>query len=88
VTTNDNFMGRTDRRKALMKGPTIRRGARVGGGAILCPGIEVGEEAFVGAGAVVVADVPARKLVVGVPARVLRDVPADELLDAHDPPTA
>jgi acetyltransferase-like isoleucine patch superfamily enzyme len=81
VTTNDNFMGRTERRKELMKGPTIRRGARVGGGAILCPGIEVGEEAFVGAGAVVTKDVPARKLVVGNPARVLRDVPDDELLE-------
>ena len=42
-----------------MKGPTIRRGARVGGGAILCPGVEIGEEAFVGAGAVVTKDVPA-----------------------------
>jgi acetyltransferase-like isoleucine patch superfamily enzyme len=80
VTTNDNFMGRTEKRKALMKGPTIRRGARVGGGAILLPGIEVGEEAFVGAGAVVTKDVPARKLVVGSPARVLRDVPEEELL--------
>ena len=48
VTTNDNFMGRTERRHELMKGPTIRRGARVGGGAVLCPGIEIGEEAFVG----------------------------------------
>ena len=80
VTTNDNFMGRTERRLELMKGPMIRRGARVGGGAILCPGIEVGEEAFVGAGAVVTKDVPARKVVVGSPARVLRDVPSDELL--------
>ena len=79
VTTNDNFMGRTEKRRALMKGPTIRRGARVGGGAILCPGIEIGEEAFVGAGAVVTKDVPARKLVVGSPARVLRDVDPDEL---------
>jgi acetyltransferase-like isoleucine patch superfamily enzyme len=79
VTTNDNFMGRTERRKSLMKGPTIRRGARVGGGAILLPGIEVGEEAFVGAGAVVTKDVPPRKLVVGSPARVLRDVAEDEL---------
>src|SRR6187455_1234201 len=83
VTTNDNFMGRTEKRHDAIKGPTIRRGARVGGGAILCPGIEVGEEAFVGAGAVVTKDVPARKLVVGNPARVLRDVPADELLDAQ-----
>ncbi|MEX0673618.1 MAG: DapH/DapD/GlmU-related protein [Gaiellaceae bacterium] len=80
VTTNDNFMGRTERRHEQMKGPTIRRGARVGGGAILLPGVEIGEEAFVGAGAVVTKDVPPRKVVVGSPARVLRDVPEDELL--------
>ena len=81
VTTNDNYMGRTEQRHALIKGPTIRRGARIGGGAILCPGIEIGEEAFVGAGAVVTKDVPPRVVVVGSPARVLRDVPAEELLD-------
>ena len=81
VTTNDNFMGRTEQRHSLMKGPTIRRGARVGGGAVLCPGIEIGEEAFVGAGAVVVRDVPPRVVVVGNPARELRAVPPEELLD-------
>jgi len=81
VTTNDNFMGRTERRHELIKGPTIRRGARVGGGAILCPAVEIGEEAFVGAGSVVVKDVPPRKLVVGNPARVLRDVADEELLE-------
>jgi acetyltransferase-like isoleucine patch superfamily enzyme len=79
VTTNDNFMGRTEQRKALMRGPTIRRGARIGGGAILCPGVEVGEEAFVGAGAVVTKDVPPGVVVVGSPARVLRDVAPEEL---------
>jgi acetyltransferase-like isoleucine patch superfamily enzyme len=79
-TTNDNFMGRTEQRHSFVKGPTIRRGARVGGGAVLCPGVEIGEEAFVGAGAVVVRDVPPRVVVVGNPARVLRDVPEDELL--------
>jgi acetyltransferase-like isoleucine patch superfamily enzyme len=81
VTTNDNFMGRTEKRHGLVKGPTIRHGARIGGGAILCPGVEIGEEAYVGAGAVVVRDVPPRAVVVGNPARVLRDVPPDELLE-------
>jgi UDP-2-acetamido-3-amino-2,3-dideoxy-glucuronate N-acetyltransferase len=80
VTTNDNFMGRTERRISMRGGPTIRRGARIGGGAILLPGIEIGEEAFVGAGAVVLRDVPARAVVVGSPARYLREVPDDELL--------
>ena len=79
-TSNDNFMGRTERRHALRKGPTIRRGARVGVGAVLCPAVEIGEEAFVGAGTVVVKDVPPRVVVVGNPARVLRDVPPDELV--------
>jgi acetyltransferase-like isoleucine patch superfamily enzyme len=84
VTSNDNFMGRTERRRALVAGPTIRRGARVGAGAVLCPGVEIGEEAFVGAGAVVTRDVAPRMVVVGNPARVLRAVPDDELLE---PPT-
>lgn len=82
VTTNDNFMGRTEERRALMRGPTIRRGARIGGGAVLLPGIEIGEEAFVGAGAVVLRDVPARAVFVGNPARQIREVPPEELLDA------
>jgi acetyltransferase-like isoleucine patch superfamily enzyme len=81
VTTNDNFMGRTEQRHVLMKGPTIRRGARIGGGAVLCPGIEIGEEAFVGAGAVVTKDVPPGVVVVGNPARILRRVSEDELLE-------
>jgi acetyltransferase-like isoleucine patch superfamily enzyme len=81
VTTNDNFMGRTERRHGLIKGPTIRRGARIGGGAILLPGVEIGEDAFVGAGAVVTKDVQARMVVVGNPARVMRGVPEDELLE-------
>jgi len=79
VTTNDNFMGRTEQRHELMKGPTIRRGARVGGGAVLCPGVEIGEEAFVGAGAVVTKDVPPRVVVYGNPAQVQRVVPEPEL---------
>jgi acetyltransferase-like isoleucine patch superfamily enzyme len=80
-TTNDNFMGRTEKRHALIRGATIRRGARVGGGVVLCPGIEVGEEAFIAAGAVVTGDAPARKVLMGVPARVVRDVNEDELLE-------
>src|SRR6516164_11079518 len=78
VTSNDNFMGRTERRHELIKGPTIRRGARIGGGAVLLPGLEIGEEAFVGAGAVVTRSVEPRMLVVGNPARVMRAVAEDE----------
>ena len=75
TTTNDNFMGRTEERHALIKGAIIRRGARVGGGVVILPGIEIGAEAFVAAGALVTRDVPAGKLVAGLPAQVWRDVP-------------
>jgi acetyltransferase-like isoleucine patch superfamily enzyme len=83
TTTNDNFMGRTERRHELRRGPTIRRGARIGGAAVLCPAVEIGEEAYVGAGAVVVRDVPARAVVVGNPARQIREVATEELLAEH-----
>lgn len=48
----------------------VRRGASIGAGAIILPGVEIGENAMVGAGAVVVRDVPADTTVVGNPARV------------------
>lgn len=80
TTTNDNFMGRTDARHSLIKGAIIRRGARVGGGVVILPGIEIGAEAFVAAGALVTRDVPAGKLVAGLPAQVWRDVPPEEMV--------
>ncbi len=84
TTTNDNFMGRTERRFELKKGPHIKRGARVGGNSILLPGVTIGEDAFVAAGSIVTRDVPARKLVMGIPAKVVRDVPDDELLKIEE----
>jgi len=57
-----------------MRGPTIKRAARVGINATLLPEIVVGEAALVGAGAVVTRDVPARAVVVGNPARVVGSV--------------
>jgi len=80
LTTNDNTMARHDESYEL-RGATLRRACRVGAGALLLPGIEVGEEAFVAAGAVVTRDVPARALVIGVPARVVRDVADEDLLE-------
>jgi UDP-2-acetamido-3-amino-2,3-dideoxy-glucuronate N-acetyltransferase len=80
MTTNDDKMGRLDR-GAPLHGATLRRACRVGGGAVLLPGVEIGEEAFVAAGSVVTSDVPARKVVMGVPARMVRDVPDEDLLE-------
>jgi acetyltransferase-like isoleucine patch superfamily enzyme len=80
-TTNDNYMGRTQERFKYRKGPTIRHGARVGANTTLLPGIEIGREAYVAAGAVVTRDVPPATLVMGVPARPLRSVPEREWAD-------
>jgi UDP-2-acetamido-3-amino-2,3-dideoxy-glucuronate N-acetyltransferase len=52
----------------------VKRGASIGSGAVVMCGVTVGEDALVGAGAVVIHDVPDRAIVVGVPARVARDV--------------
>jgi UDP-2-acetamido-3-amino-2,3-dideoxy-glucuronate N-acetyltransferase len=80
-TFNDNTMGRHEKGLALM-GATLRRACRVGGGALILPGIEVGEEAFVATGSVVTRDVPARTLVMGSPARAVREVADEELIEA------
>jgi acetyltransferase-like isoleucine patch superfamily enzyme len=54
----------------------IGRGASIGSGAIILCGVTIGEEALVGAGAVVTHDVPAHAVVVGIPARVVREMPS------------
>lgn len=77
MTTNDQTMARPG---DDLRGATIRRACRIGCGAVLLPGVEVGEEAFVAAAAVVTRDVPPRTVVMGSPARVMRDVPERELL--------
>jgi acetyltransferase-like isoleucine patch superfamily enzyme len=79
-TYNDNTMGRHPRGKGVI-GATLRRACRVGGGARILPGVEVGEEAFVAAGSVVTRNVPARTLVMGVPAKRVRDIGDEELIE-------
>ena len=81
MTTNDNWMGRTEKRFGNVKGPTIRRGARIGGTPSSARRSRSARRAFIGAGAVVTKDVPARAVMVGNPARRLGDVPDEELLE-------
>jgi UDP-2-acetamido-3-amino-2,3-dideoxy-glucuronate N-acetyltransferase len=52
----------------------VKRGASIGSGAVIMCGVTVGERAMVGAGAVVTQDVPDHAVVVGVPARIIREV--------------
>jgi acetyltransferase-like isoleucine patch superfamily enzyme len=80
TTTNDNTMGRQPR-DAPLQGPRLERACRVGGGAVLCPGVRIGAEAYVAAGSVVAGDVPPGAVVMGVPARQAREVPEDDLIE-------
>lgn len=84
TTSNDNSMGRAGAAglEQTQRGPTVRRFATVGQGACLLPGITIGENAMVGASAVVTRDVPPRTVVVGIPAKVVRGVREDELRTA------
>jgi len=84
VMTNDNYMGRTKERFKHFAGPTVKRGARIGAGAVLLPGITIGEDAVVGAGSVVTKDVPPKIVVVGSPASYLKNVPKEQLLGAEE----
>jgi acetyltransferase-like isoleucine patch superfamily enzyme len=80
VMTNDDTMARHGPETPL-RGATLKRACRIGGGVVLTPGVVIGEEAFIAAGAVVVRDVPERAVVMGVPGRVVRQVDHADLLD-------
>lgn len=81
ATSNDNYVGRTQERFKHFKGITVKRGGRVGLNSTILPGKVVGEDALVAAGAVLTKDAPDKKIVVGSPAKVFRDVPPEQLLE-------
>jgi acetyltransferase-like isoleucine patch superfamily enzyme len=80
LTTNDSTMARHDDDFPVV-GATLRRACRVGGAVVITPGVEIGEEAFIAAGAVVTKDVPPHAVVMGVPGRTVRDVPDEDLIE-------
>lgn len=80
ATSNDNYMGRDKERFKHFKGVTVKTGGRIGTNATVLPGKVIAEDGMVAAGAVVTHDVPQRKIVLGSPARVLRDVDEKQLL--------
>lgn len=73
-STNDNTMARSDAAVENLAGPIVEDYATIGASASLLPGVRVGYNAIVGAAALVTKDVPANKVVMGVPAKVVRDV--------------
>ncbi|MFX1484846.1 MAG: acyltransferase, partial [Promethearchaeota archaeon] len=60
--------------KECLRGPIIKRNAKVGANATLLPSVTIGEGALIGAGAVVVDDIAPRTVVVGNPARMIKSI--------------
>ncbi len=80
ATSNDNYMARDPERFQHFKGVTLRRGARIGVGATILPGKTIAEDGCVAGGSVVTRDVPPATVVLGSPAKALREVPEAQLL--------
>lgn len=81
LTSNDNYAGRDPARFAHFKGVTVEDAGRIGVGAVILPGKTVGKDALVAAGAVVTVDVPAGMIVVGAPARPIREIPETQRIE-------
>lgn len=74
ATTNDNTMGREEYNEDHVQGATIEDHVTIGAAANILPGVVIGNNAIVGAGALVTKTVPVNKVVMGVPATIIRDV--------------
>lgn len=74
ATTNDNTMGREEYNEDHVQGAAIDDDVTIGAAANILPGVHIGRNAIVGASALVTKDVPAGKVVMGVPAKIIRDV--------------
>jgi acetyltransferase-like isoleucine patch superfamily enzyme len=73
VLTNAKYP-RSPHVKSTLRGPIIGRGAKIGANTTILPGVRIGEDALVGAGAVVTHDVESCAVVAGNPARRLKSV--------------
>lgn len=74
LITENHPLNPADRRSLLCKPIVIKRNAWIGAAATILPGVTIGENAVVAAGAVVSKDVPDNTIVGGVPAKVIRDI--------------
>jgi acetyltransferase-like isoleucine patch superfamily enzyme len=73
VLTNARYPLSPGAKKSL-KGPIIRRQAKIGANVTILPGVEIGENALVGAGSVVVRNVPPGAVVAGNPAKIIKNI--------------
>jgi len=74
VTLTNNSINHLRDIPSIIRAPKLRMGCGIGGGATLCPGVEIGHEAIVAAGSIVTKDVPPRIIVAGNPAKKIKDV--------------
>ncbi len=81
LTSNDNFMGRTEERFKHFKGVTIKKGGRLGVGAVILPGKVVEEDSVVAAGALLTRNADKDIIYAGVPAKYFRQVPDEQKLE-------
>ncbi len=83
LTSNDNFIGRTEERFKHFKGAVLQTGSRVGVGAVLLPGVELPAEAVLAAGAVLTKSGEPGIIYKGVPAKPAGPVPTEQLLSSN-----
>lgn len=72
--TNNSPIGHLRDIPSTIRGAKLRLGCAIGGGATICPGVEIGSEAIIAAGAIVTKDIPSRIIAAGNPAKKIRDV--------------
>ncbi len=72
--TNNSPIGHLRDIPSTIRGAKLRLGCAIGGGATICPGVEIGQESIIAAGAIVTKDIPSRIIVAGNPAKKIKDV--------------
>jgi len=73
ITSENHPIDPSDRTTLIPKPVLIKQNAWIGAGATILPGVTIGENAIVAAGAVVSRDVPAKTIVAGIPAKVIKE---------------
>lgn len=84
LTSNDNFIGRTEERFKHFKGVTAKDGARLGVGAVVLPGVKLEKESVLAAGSVQTRDSKEAQIHMGVPAKPVGPVPEEQLLSSEN----
>lgn len=83
LTSNDNYIGRTEKRFKEYGGVKVKKGGRIGVGAVILPNKIIEEDTVVAAGSLLTKNTQPKKIYAGVPARYFRDVPEEELLESQ-----